>query len=255
MVDEAFGTVLIGGRLARRAAGVALTPARVAWTSPLGSPGRAFLAHARASGRRGRSDLAELVRATTGELAALVDDVVPALVERTASSHRTTLALDALFAGPLPSAVVDRLVAAGTIERLARETLTTDLPEQLLREILAGPLPGVAADEAVSLLERGAADPATAAAVDRLLASPAVEALLGTILDSPVTLGLTDRVLQSAEMRRILETVAASPEIRTAVAEQSAGIATDVAAGVRSRSVRLDDAAEQAVRGLFRRGR
>ncbi len=54
-------------------------------------------------------------------------------------------------------------------------------------------------------------------------------------------------------MQRVLETVASSPEIRQVVAEQSAGIASDVTAGVRTRSVQLDDAAERAVRGVFRR--
>jgi hypothetical protein len=75
------------------------------------------------------------------------------------------------------------------------------------------------------------------------------------LLDSRVLLELTDRVLRSEEMQHVIAHIAASPELRTAIAEQSSGLADDMVAGVRQRTVTMDDVAERTVRGWLRRPR
>ena len=114
-------------------------------------------------------------------------------------------------------------------------------------------MPGIIATEGAALVEEVADDPRATEFVENILGSPAVERLVGSVLESPATLALTERILGSPEMQKLLETIAASPEIRNVITEQSAGIVSDVTAGVRTRSVRLDDAAERAARRLLRR--
>jgi hypothetical protein len=95
--------------------------------------------------------------------------------------------------------------------------------------------------------------PATKRLVESVLTSPAFERLLFEILDSQLLLEATDRVLNSPEMQRAIERIASSPELRRAMAEQSSGMAKEVVGGVRNRSARIDDVAEQKVRGWLRR--
>jgi hypothetical protein len=66
---------------------------------------------------------------------------------------------------------------------------------------------------------------------------------------------LTARILDSAQLQHVIDHVVASPELRAALTQQTAGLAEDVAAGVRSRTVRADDAAERFARALLRRPR
>jgi hypothetical protein len=61
--------------------------------------------------------------------------------------------------------------------------------------------------------------------------------------------------MASEEMQRVIAHIASSPELRTAMAEQSAGLAEEMVAGVRQRTVSLDDVAERTVRGWLRRPR
>jgi hypothetical protein len=82
---------------------------------------------------------------------------------------------------------------------------------------------------------------------DRLLAPD--------VLDSPLLLQITDRVMASPEMQRVIAHIASSPELRTAMAEQSSGLAEEMVAGVRQRTVSMDDVAERTVRGWLRRPR
>jgi hypothetical protein len=56
-------------------------------------------------------------------------------------------------------------------------------------------------------------------------------------------------------MRRVLGFVMSSPELRAALAQQSAGLATDLASGVRVRTSMGDDRAERLVRAILRRPR
>ena len=65
----------------------------------------------------------------------------------------------------------------------------------------------------------------------------------------------TDRALRGPEMQRVIEHVAASPEVREALTRQSATLAEEMVAGVRTRAEVLDDVAERTVRGWLRRPR
>jgi hypothetical protein len=82
---------------------------------------------------------------------------------------------------------------------------------------------------------------------DRLLAPD--------VLDSPVLLEITDRVMASDEMQRVIAHIASRPELRAAIAEQTSGLSEEMVAGVRQRTVSLDDVAERTVRGWLRRPR
>lgn len=87
------------------------------------------------------------------------------------------------------------------------------------------------------------------------VAEQLVEAgVAGEVVDGRLVDEVTGRVLASDEMRRVLAFVMGSPELRAALAEQSAGLATDMAVGMRARTSAADAAAERIVRSL-RRGR
>lgn len=134
--------------------------------------------------------------------------------------------------------------------------LITRLADQLIRSGLA--------DEVVDrLLTTGAIDravtvvinhPATEALVVAALEDPGVDRLFGRVLDSRLVVELTGRLLESEEMQLVLSHVMGSPELRTALGQQTAGLAGDVADGVRARTVVADDRAERIARSLFRRG-
>ncbi|MBO9532004.1 MAG: hypothetical protein J7513_03410 [Solirubrobacteraceae bacterium] len=285
MLDETLGAALLGGRFALRTAGVVTAPARALWRSPLGAPGRAFVGRARIVGIETRKELGELGDAAAAELTeallplfartaqriarTLIDDgLTEEVVQRLVSSGEIDEVVQAAVAGGAVDQVVQAAVASGAIDRVVQAavaggaideivlaTTKGDALERAARDVLAGPLPAVIALGLAELAERAAADPATSDRIVRIAGSPAVVALLVTLLESEATITLTEQVLSSPEMQRLIETIASSDEIRQVVAEQSAGLASDVTEGVRARSVRLDDAAEQAVRGLFRRGK
>jgi hypothetical protein len=123
---------------------------------------------------------------------------------------------------------------------------------------------GLADELAEWLLGTGAFDrvvtvfinhPATEALVVNALDDPGLDRLLGRVMDSRMVDELTARLLASEELQRIIDHVVASPELRAALTQQGAGLAEDVAAGVRSRTVRADDAAERLARAFLRRPR
>jgi hypothetical protein len=64
---------------------------------------------------------------------------------------------------------------------------------------------------------------------------------------------VTTRVLESEEMRLVLQHITHSPELRAALADQSAGLAGDMADGMRSRTEVADATAERFARSLIRR--
>jgi hypothetical protein len=119
------------------------------------------------------------------------------------------------------------------------------------------------ADEVVDrLLSTGAFDrvvtvvinhPATEALVANALDDPGLDRLIARVMDSRLIDELTARLLESEEMRLVLDYVTRSPELRAALAYQTAGLAEDVAVGVRSRTVVADDAAERFARRLIGR--
>jgi ABC-type molybdate transport system permease subunit len=130
--------------------------------------------------------------------------------------------------GPLEEAV-DEVLSAPEIARVIDRALAGSLPEELARSIVRN-----------RVLERIVAE---------LAASGELERLTTAALASPQTLKLTDGVLASDETQRALRHVASSPELRDAIARQTSGLAEEVVGGVRASAARLDDRAEQIVRG------
>lgn len=131
-----------------------------------------------------------------------------------------------VWRAPLESAA-DDVLAAPEIARILDRALAGSLPEELARSLVRH-----------QVLER---------VVRQLAESGELERLITKALGSRQALELTDRVLASDEMQRTLHSVASSPELRDAVAHQSAGLAEDVAAGIRTAAVGLDERAERAV--------
>ena len=91
--------------------------------------------------------------------------------------------------------------------------------------------------------------------VARVLESPGLERLIVRVLESRLVDELTERVLQSPELERVVEHVATSPQVLDAVSHQTRSMADEMAATVRHRAERADDAAERTVRGWLRRPR
>lgn len=118
-------------------------------------------------------------------------------------------------------------------------------------------------EEAVDrLLSTGAFDhlvvaiinhPATEAMIADACDDPGVDRLVARVLDSRLVDEVTARVIDSEEMRLVLDHVTRSPELRAALAQQTAGLAGDMAAGVRSRTAVADAATERFARSLLRR--
>ncbi len=152
MVDEALGTALLGGRLAWRATGAALAPARALWRSPVGAPGRAFVGRAGVAGAQARGAAVELLQAALEDLAAETASRVPSVVARARASRAAEQALDALFASPLPESLVDRLLAAGVLERVVERVIEVRAAEQIADQLVAE---GVADRIVAQVLETG----------------------------------------------------------------------------------------------------
>jgi hypothetical protein len=157
--------------------------------------------------------------------------LLPARMAWDAASPRLQARGEAIFndalAGPLTEHFARSLGEHRVIERIADELIANGTVTALF-------------DQA---LQAGLAEQIA----DRLLAPD--------VLDSPLLLQITDRVMASEEMQRVIAHIASSPELRTAMAEQSSGLAEEMVAGVRQRTVSMDDVAERTVRGWLRRPR
>jgi hypothetical protein len=140
---------------------------------------------------------------------------------------RGEAAFDDALAGPLTEHLARSLGEHRVIERIADELIAKGTVTALF-------------DQA---LQAGLAEQIA----DRLLAPE--------VLDSPVLLEITERVMASDEMQRVIAHIASSPELRTAIAEQTTGLADEMVAGVRQRTVTMDEVAERTVRGWLRRPR
>jgi hypothetical protein len=95
--------------------------------------------------------------------------------------------------------------------------------------------------------------PTTEKLLDEALADPALERLATRVLDSPFAERLTTRLLNSEEMRLVLEYVMFSPELRAALSRQTAGLADDAAASMRSRTSAADATTERMAQQFMRR--
>jgi uncharacterized RDD family membrane protein YckC len=134
--------------------------------------------------------------------------------------------VDRMVGRQLSEAIADLLVRHHFVERVARQMLATADLESA----------------AVSALE----DKRTEQIVKRVLASPAFERMLVEALESQVAADMTERLLSSPETERALERVLTSPAVRAALTQQTASLADETAAGLRTRTRRLDDAAERS---------
>jgi hypothetical protein len=130
--------------------------------------------------------------------------------------------VDRVFAAGIADAIVERLLATGALDRMITVMIN---------------------------------HPATDDLVTNALDEPGLERLIARVMDSRMLDELVARLLQSHEFQQILERVTRSPELRSALAHQTAGMAGDVADGVRSRTVVADLAVERFARSLVRRGR
>ena len=106
-----------------------------------------------------------------------------------------------------------------------------------------------------ALAESGAEFSRQAVADARVVAAAVVRRAADEMVESGLTAELTSRVLESEELRRVLDHIMRSPEVRSALASQTAGLAGDVGAGMRSRTAVADDAAERFARMLTGRRR
>jgi hypothetical protein len=137
-------------------------------------------------------------------------------------------------------AAFDNALAGPLTEHFARSLGEHRVIERIADELIANGTVTALFDQA---LQAGLAEQIA----DRLLAPD--------VLDSPLLLQITDRVMASEEMQRVIAHIASSPELRTAMAEQTSGLTEEMVAGVRQRTVSLDDVAERTVRGWLRRPR
>jgi len=155
----------------------------------------------------------------------------------------------------LPDRTTRRLASEGRASRLrVRAQLTTTGGE-----LLAAP--------EVDALGRALAEHHVIERVARpVLAAPDVEVAFASMLeeertrriveqtlDSHLAAHVTDHLLNSPEVERAVEQIASSAAVRAALANQTTSLAEDLAAGVRRRAERLDDAAERRARRWLRR--
>jgi len=121
----------------------------------------------------------------------------------------------------------------GQIETAAEDVLAAPEIARLLDRALAGSLPE---DFARSLVRHRVPE----RVVEELAARGELDRLVDQVLASPRSLEFVDRLLASQEMQHALRRVLAGPELRGALASQSAGLAEQVAAGVRHAAEGLD---------------
>jgi uncharacterized RDD family membrane protein YckC len=144
------------------------------------------------------------------------------------------------------SGVVDRVVGRQLSEAIADLLVRHHFVERVARQMLAS---ADLESAVVAALE----DKRTEQIVKRVLASPAFERMLIDALESQVAADMTERIVSSPETQRVLERVMSSPAVRVALAQQTASLIDELAAGLRSRTVRLDDTAERSVSRRRRR--
>jgi uncharacterized RDD family membrane protein YckC len=129
-----------------------------------------------------------------------------------------------------------RVAARASREQLAGAADDVLIPElvRLLDRAFATTLPEEVVQSAVkhNVIERVAAE---------LVRSGALDRAVNDALASSHTTELTERILHSDQMRLVIREAAASPEVRAALTQQTAGFADELAAGIRTRAVRLDD--------------
>src|SRR5215469_6686228 len=121
----------------------------------------------------------------------------------------------------------------GQLETAAEDVLAAPEIARLLDRALAGSLPE---DFARSLVRHRVPE----RIVQELAATGELDRLVEQVLASPRSVEFMDRVLASEEMQHALKRVLSGPEIRGALVSHSAGLAEQVAAGLRRGAQSLD---------------
>ncbi len=86
-----------------------------------------------------------------------------------------------------------------------------------------------------------------------LLAEPALQQLGAELMASETATAMTKQFLDTDAMELIVGYIAHSDAVREVLSEQTAGIADDMADGLRARTVKADDVVEHWARALLRR--
>jgi hypothetical protein len=132
------------------------------------------------------------------------------------------------------------------LKRLGDQLTESGLPDEIIDRLLSSG----AFDRIVTVVIN---HPATEALVVNVVDEPALERLVSRVMESRLVDGITAQLLASDEMQLILDYVTRSPELRAALAHQTAGMAEDVAVGIRARTYNADVTAERLARRLLRR--
>ncbi len=151
------------------------------------------------------------------------------------------------------------LEARRRLEQLAEDALAAPETARTVDKMLAGPLPE---DVARSLADRRVAERVAGevlsradldAAIASALADPRTERLLIEALESKLAFELAERMVQSPDFQRVLAEAVSSPAVSTALRRQTATLGEELADGIRTRAIRMDDAIERPPRRFFRR--
>ena len=153
----------------------------------------------------------------------------------------------AAYRSPL-GAPVRAIAADMALDGAATRKVLERRSQETVDRLLAGPLTEqvVRAVSQHQVVERIAQE---------LTAQGTVTAVIEQALEGGLATEITEKVIASPEMDQLIAFIAASPELRDAIAEQSAGLAQEMVAGVRTRTQSMDDLAERTVRGWLRRTR
>ncbi|MGZ4195869.1 MAG: hypothetical protein ACXVUE_06605 [Solirubrobacteraceae bacterium] len=139
-----------------------------------------------------------------------------------------------------------RTTSSRELNRLGEELAESGVLDEILDRLLSSG----AFDRIITVVIN---HPATEALVVNVVDEPALERLVSRVMESRLVDGITAQLVASDEMQLIIEYVTRSPELRAVLAHQTAGMAEDVAVGVRSRTYNADAAAERFARRLLRR--
>ena len=141
-----------------------------------------------------------------------------------------------------------RDAGADTVRRLEAELERSGAIDEILDRVLSSG----AFDRIIAVVVN---HPATEALVANVLDEPGMDRLITRVMESRLVDDITAQLLASEELQLVLEYITRSPELRAALAHQTAGLADDVAVGVRTRTFAADETAERIARAVFRRKR
>jgi hypothetical protein len=139
-----------------------------------------------------------------------------------------------------------RVLGERELKRFGDQLSESGLPDEVINRLLSSG----AFDRIITVVIN---HPATEAMVVNVVDEPALERLVSRVMESRLVDGITAQLLASDEMQLILDYITRSPELRAALTRQTAGMAEDVALGVRSRTYDADATAERFARRLLRR--